>query len=750
MTQQALQAAQQRQHAQQAQPLKQPEQPAQPEQKAAAPDPLLVGLSLLAAKLDRPVHISTLRAGFATDNNGRVPPSAIPDVAQRNGLVAAWTRSKPTQLPPYVLPVLVPSIDGRCFVLLGFEGSGRDRMARVLNPDTGMHAHLVRAAELDSLSMPELLVVKAKTSEADPATLVPMRGAAFGWFWGQLWRFKHFYTESMVASVLANILTLATVFFAMNVYDRVIPTQAYTSLWTLAIGAMGAIGIEFGMRWMKARLSDLGGKKADLAINAVLLREIMSIRLEHRPQSVGIFSSSMRDFDALRDFFSSSSFVLLTDLPFVLMFVALIFMLGGPLGWVVLAAVVVVLAIAFLVQPGLTKSMRENMKESGDRQSVLVESMLNLEVLKAYNAEGYMQRRWEAANEAGATSHKKVRDLTNLAMGMTTSIGQLVSIGVIVAGVYLIHANELTLGALIAANILAGRALGPLGKVMGLAARYQQAKTALETLDGLIKRPHDREDNRKYVSAGGEHSPLTGTLVAQQVDFGYPGEYEIPVLKQTDLRLNRGQRMALLGRIGSGKSTLLRIVAGFYKPGAGQIKMDGLEMSQIDPASLRSRIGWVGQQPMLFMGTLRENLVLADQWINDHQIIKVLQKLDLYRLVAGHPLGLDMPLSEAGGGLSGGQQQLLSVARMMLREPMFVFMDEPTSNMDQNTETLVINALRDWLPGRTMLLATHRPQLLELVDSIGVMDGGRCLLQGPRQEVLDKLARGLDRKKGAA
>ena len=207
--------------------------------------------------------------------------------------------------------------------------------------------------------------------------------------------------------------------------------------------------------------------------------------------------------------------------------------------------------------------------------------------------------------------------------------------------------------------------------------------------------------------------------------------------------------MALLGRIGSGKSTLLRIVAGFYKPSAGQVKMDGLEMSQIDPASLRSRIGWVGQQPMLFMGTLRENLVLADQWINDQQIIQVLQRLDLYRLVAGHPLGLDMPLSEAGGGLSGGQQQLLSVARMMLREPMFVFMDEPTSNMDQNTETLVINALREWLPGRTVLVATHRPQLLDLVDSIGVMDAGRCLLQGPRQEVLDKLSRGLERKKAA-
>ena len=715
----------------------------------AVQDPLLAALALLAARLERPVHVTALRSGFALDAQGRVPTSALPDVARRHGLAAAWTRTPPSQLPAYVLPSLVPCLDGRCFVLLGYEGDAAQRQARVLSPETGLQEQRMDAAELDALCGGQVLVVKASVQQGEQV-LTPLRGKALGWFWGTLWRFKHFYTESMLASLLANVLTLSTVFFAMNVYDRVVPTQAYASLWTLAVGTVAAVAIEFGMRWLKARLVDLGGKKADLAINAVLLREIMSIRLEHRPQSVGIFASSMRDFESLRDFFSSSSFVLLTDLPFVLMFLGLIFVLGGPLGWIVTLAVVLTVLMALLVQRPLMRSMREHMKESGDRQSVLVESMLNLEVLKAYNAEGYLQRRWEVANAAGAESHKKSRDITNLVMGLTSTLQQLVSVSVIVGGVYLIHANAMSLGALIAVNILAGRAMAPLGKVMGLAARLQQASSALETLDGLIQRPRDREDGRRYVHASAAPAAESAGLAFEAVEYAYPGEHRIPVIRQLSLRLAGGQRMALLGRVGSGKSTLLRLGAGFYKPNAGQVMVDGLELQQIEPASLRARMGWVGQQPMLFMGTLRENLVLADSWISDQRIVQVLQRLDLYGLVARHPRGLDMPLTEAGGGLSGGQQQLLSIARMMLREPAFVFLDEPTSAMDQTTEAMVISALKDWLPGRTVLLATHRPQLLELVDSIAVLDSGRCLSQGSRQAILEQLTRGIERQGDSA
>ncbi|MFM8755721.1 MAG: type I secretion system permease/ATPase [Limnohabitans sp.] len=700
-------------------------------------DPLLMCMAMTSRLLGRAVHVQVLRAGFALDRQGRVPMAAYPDLAHKHGLMAAWSRTRIAQLPEYVLPVLVPLKDGRACVIQAFEG----RQAVVLWPETGMHEHRMSMAELQHLARPELLVVKLPNRHHDQV-LAPMRGAAFSWFWGTLWRFRHFYVESMVATVVANILTLATVFFTMNVYDRVVPTQAYASLWTLAIGTSVAVVMEFVMRWLKARLVDLGGKKADLAINSLLLREIMSIRLEHRPQSVGIFASSMRDFESLRDFFSSASLVMLADMPFMFVFLVLIAMIGGPIAWVPALALPVLLLAGLWSQRPLMKAMRENMKESGDKQSVLVESVLNLELLKAHNAESYLQRRWELSNHAAADSYKKIRSLTNWILGLTTSLTQLVTVVMVVVGVYLIHSNQLTLGGLIACVILAGRALAPLGGVMSLASRYQQAKTALETLDGLIKRPRDRVTGRHYLMP----EMIRGELQAIDLEFAYPGEHKIPVIRRVSLQIMPGQHVAMLGRVGSGKSTLLRLMAGLYAPQGGSLRIDGLEAQQIEPAELRSYIGYVGQDPQLFMGTLRDNLILSDSWISDARVHEVLRLLGIHDLVAAHPLGLDMPITEAGGGLSGGQRQLLAIARMMLREPRMVFMDEPTANMDQNTETQVITMMKAWLRGRTVLMSTHRPQLLEWADTIVVIDKGQCVAQGPKKEMIEKLSRGIDVK----
>ena len=708
-------------------------------------DPLLTCLALVARLLDRPVHLPVLRAGFALDAAGRVPLSAYPDMAHKHGLMAAWSRTRLASIPSYVLPVLVSLQDGRACVLRAFSG----KEAVVLWAESGLEEHRIDLEELQALAHDEVLVVKV-AQQQHAQTLTPMRGAAFEWFWGTLWRFRHFYVESMVATVVANILTLASVFFTMNVYDRVVPTQAYASLWTLAIGTALAALLEFVMRWLKARLVDLGGKKADLAINATLLREIMSIRLEHRPQSVGIFASSMRDFESLRDFFSSASLVLLADMPFVLMFLALIAMVGGPIVWIPALTVPVLVAIGLFAQKPLMTAMRANMKESGDKQSVLVESVLNLELLKAHNAESYLQRRWEVSNLAGADSYKQIRSLTNWIMGLTTAIQQLVTVVMVVGGVYMIHANQLTLGGLIASVILSGRALSPLASVMSLASRYQQAVSSLETLDGLIKRPRDRAHGRNYVVP----ESIEGHLEAEGLEFAYPGQHKIPVIKKVSMSIPAGQKVAMLGRVGSGKSTLLRLMAGLYAPLGGSIRLDGVDMQQIDPAEVRNQMGYVGQDPQLFMGTLRENLILADSWITDSRIAETLKSLGIYDIVGNHPLGLDMPITEAGGGLSGGQRQLLSIARMMLRNPQLVFMDEPTANMDQNSEARVIAVLKEWLQGRTLLISTHRPQLLEWVDHIAVIDAGQCVAMGPKQEMIEKLSRGIDvnapRAQGAA
>ena len=566
-----------------------------PEQADGSTDALLVCLALVAKQLGHPLHVPAMRQGFALDDAGRIPREAYPDLAHQHGLMAGWSRKRLADIPSYVMPVLVSLVDGRACVLRAIEG----KMAVVWWAESGAQDDRVSLDQLQSLAREEVLVVKLPPKRSDQ-TLAPMQGAAFSWFWGTLWRFRHFYVESMIATVVANILTLASVFFTMNVYDRVVPTQAYASLWTLAIGTAIAIVMEFIMRWLKARLVDLGGKKADLAINATLLREVMSIRLENRPQSVGTFASSMRDFESLRDFFSSASLVVLADMPFVLLFLAMIAMVGGNLAWIPALAVPLLIAQGLWAQKPLMTAMRANMKEAGDKQSVLVESVLNLELLKAHNAESYLQRRWETSNKAGSDSYKEIRSLTNWIMGFTTAVSQLVTVAMVVVGVYMIHANTLTLGGLIASVILAGRAIGPLSGVMSLASRYQQAVQSLETLDGLMKRPRDRVVGRTYVVP--EH--IAGALEAQAVEFGYPGEHAIPVIKRLSIKVDAGQRLALLGRVGSGKSTLLRLMAGLYTPLGGSVRLDGVEMQQIEPAEVRSCMGYVGQDPQLFMGCL--------------------------------------------------------------------------------------------------------------------------------------------------
>jgi len=696
-------------------------------------DPLLVCLALITQLLDSPIPMSTLKNGFALDSKGHIPPAAVPEVATRYGFNAVWTKRRASAFPNYALPVIAPLVDGRVAILRSIK----DGEATVLFAESGMRPHAMPMEELDALLLEQSLVVKLQP-KSSKQQLIPLKTEAFGWFWNTMWRFRRYYYESMVATVVANILTLATVFFTMNVFNRVIPSQAYGSLWTLTIGVGVAMLLEFMMRHLKARLVDEGGKRADLAVNSTLLREIMSVRLDHRPQSIGIFASSMRDFDALREFISSSLFVTIADLPFVLMFLLLIWVIGGPLVIIPAIVIPILIILSLVVQRKLMRAMRENMKQAGEKQSVLVEALLNLEMLKAHNAEGYLQRRWEKSNAAAVQSFMKIRKITLWVTGLTTTLQQMTSVGIIVMGVYLIHDQSLSLGALIACNILAGRAVAPLGQIVQLATRYQQAKTSLEMLDGLVQRPRDRDHDHRYIVP----EVFKGNLMADNLEFAYPSQANLPVIDRVSLTLKPGEHLALLGHVGCGKSTLLRLMAGLYKPASGSVRVDDLDMLQIEPAELRSRFGYVGQDAQLFMGSLRDNLVLSETWITDERIMDVLKKLGLYAMVAAHPRGLDMSLTESGGGLSGGQRQLLTVARMILRDPIYVFMDEPTANMDQDTEARVIRVLGEWLKGRTLIISTHRPQLLAWVDRIAVMQRGKILSEGPRDEILQKLSRG--------
>lgn len=699
-------------------------------------DPLLACIALIARMQGINLDAEGLAWGFARGSDGRVVPSRVPEMVERHGLAASWSQRAPAALPAIALPVVVPLRDGGAVVLVALDPAAS--VAEVLLPEAGLAPCQVSLEELSARASGEVLLVKPRLTRQARA-LLPEADGTLRWFWSAIWRYRSHYAFALVATVVANVLTLATTFFSMNVYDRVIPNQAYVTLWTLAIGAGLAILLEFVLRWLKSRLIDIGARKADLLTSAVIFREVMAIRLEHRPASVGSFTSSMRDFDALRDFLSSATLVALTDLPFALLFLAAIWLIAGPLAWIPLGALLLALVVGLACQPLLTRYLRENMRESAERQSVMVETLLNLETAKAMRAESFLQRRWEENGALAAQSNHHVKTLSALLVGLSVAVQQLVTIVMVVYGVYLIGANSITMGALIAAVLLAGRAIAPVSQVIGLATRYQQARLSIEVLRGLAKRPKDRTPGRNYLAP----ASVAGSLVLHDVGFAYPAKQPIPVLQGIGLSLPVGTRLGLLGRVGSGKSTLMRLAGGLYAPGKGQVTLDDLDLAQIEPTNLRRHVALLGQETQLFHGTLRENLVLADGWITDDRILEVLRDLDMLGLVERHPRGLDRPLEEGGTGLSGGQRQLLAIARLMLRSPAVVILDEPTSAMDQNTERRVIEVMGRWLQGRTLLLATHRPQLLDWVDRIGVLDAGRLLAEGPKPVMLERLSRGI-------
>ena len=554
------------------------------------------------------------------------------------------------------------------------------------------------------------------------------------WFWGTLWKFKNYYRSTATASLLINTLTLSTTFFTMNVYDRVVPTQAYVTLWSLAFGVAIAAVFEFISRNLRAYLLDSAGKKADLLIGSALFKQTLSVRLASRPRSAGAFANTLREFESVRDFFSSTSLVALIDLPFVILFLYVISMIAGILVIVPIVAVCLVLLVGLLIQKPMKRYMEENILESSLKHAVVIEAVEGIETLKSNSGEWLMQKRWEDYSALISKSSMKSRRLTSFASNFTGFIQQIDTIVLVTWGVYLIQDNLLSLGALIGAVILTSRAIGPLGQVAGMASRYQSTKIALEGLDKLMKMPIDRDPQRNYLT----HKNIQGTLACKNVSFVYRDQ-KTPSLSQINLSIQAGERVAILGRIGSGKSTLLRLFAGLYQPKQGQVEINGIDIQQIDPADLRRNIRLMGQSERIFQGTLRENIMLANPQASSEDFLRVTQLTGLSEIANRSPRGFDMPIGENGEGLSVGQKQLLALSRSLLVKAPTLLLDEPTASMDSQTENEFVNKLREALTDQTVIIVTHRPAMLALVNRIILIDEGQIEMDGEKEYVLQAI-----------
>ena len=694
-------------------------------------------IALTTRLLGAPVSEAALSAEVVRDKKLNVNFHSLVEVLRSHGFENTLSKRSLEDIPSLAVPVVLILHNEEAAVVTKIEGVGRARKYHIRQTD-GL-AQELDYAQLSVLYLGYCWFIKPKMV-SDARSELPEYHLPKSWFWKVIWRFRSYYYQVILATFIINFLALVSSLYVMNVYDRVIPNQAYETLWVLSIGVFLAIAFEFAAKMIRGHLTDIAGKKADLIISSALFRRVLALRLADRPASSGSYANNLREFEAVREFMTSASLLTLVDLPFLLLFVTVIAIIGGKLALIPLTIIPIVIIVGFLVQRPLSRHINESMKESSQRSGLAVEAIEGIETLKTNNATSWAQQRWDEYTAKTSAASIKVKDTSNFMINFTIGMQQLNTVGLVLLGTYLIHAENpaerITMGALIAAVILSGRALSPLSQIAGLVTRFQQAKLALEGVNNLVQRPIERDPERKYITL----DRVEGGIAFDNVSFQYQEETGAAV---SDLKLNirPGEKVGVLGRIGSGKSTMLKLASGLYDSAKGNITLDGVDMRQLDPNFLRSEVVLLSQQPRLFLGTLRENMDLArfDGYSTDQELLAALKRFGLDRIIRNHPRGLDMPLGEDGLGLSGGQKQIIALARMTLRHPKVVLLDEPTTGLDQATERMALNAVAQWSKDKTMVVVTHRPQVLQIVNRIIVMDNGKVVMDGPRDLVLQKL-----------
>ena len=660
---------------------------------------------------------------------------------EASGFATKLVKRDASIFPNELLPVVVMTKTGGALILKQRIQSdkGLRPQFECLDPSTSNQSFMVSEAELLTIQSGHCLLVKQlpKPGEAGGEDAEEPSGSS--WLWKTVWRYRRYYYDSILASILINVLSTLGGLFAIHIYDRVIPLKAYSTLWSLVVGVVMAMLFEAAARHLRDYLLDLAARKSDITLSSALFKQALGLRLEHTPPSSGAFAHQVRQFETVRDFAASASMAVITDLPFALLFIFMIFTVAGPLAVVPLAAIFIVMITAILVQYPMHKLMLETFRDQSAMMGVLIESIEGIETLRVTGASGIMIKRYEELNATTAHSGMRFRIISNIVMTFFNLVQQAQGIIVMVWGTYLIHQGELSTGALVGCMMFAGRAIGPVGQFVQLAMRFQTAKTAMAGLNSLMEMPTERDPACSYL----QKTKFNGSIEIQKLSFAYPstGNHKPPIaLRDVTLSIEPGERVAFVGKIGSGKSTLLRMIAGLFQPIEGQVKIDGIDIRQIDPVDFRNQIGYVTQDLRLFRGTLRENIFLGRSAATVDAFMEVVALTGLDKIADAHPMGYDMPIGSMGLGLSGGQRQLVALARALVTRPKILLMDEPTSAMDMQTEAMFTKRLEDIVKGRTVIIVTHRPSLLSVVDRIVVMDNQRMVADGEKEKILAMLA----------
>jgi ATP-binding cassette subfamily C protein LapB len=703
-----------------------------PHESGKKHDPLLESLVALSRIHGIPRTRDALVSGLPLVDHA-LTPSIFDRAARRAGMASKVMRRTLDALHEPLLPVILLLNDRDACLLVGWEADGS---ARVVFPELSESTEILSREQLASrytglaiFCRPRFKFDKRAPEQQD------LRGRH--WFWQAIMQNLPVYKDILLAALLINLFAVALPMFTMNVYDRVVPNQATDTLWVLAIGLFIIMIADVSLRLMRGYLIDLAGSRVDVGLSARIMERVLGLRMENRPLSTGAFAANLRSFETVRDFITSATVTAVIDLPFALLFLLVIAWIDLPLVIPGVLGMALIIGYAMLVQDRMHELSETTYRAGAQRNAHLVESLVGLETVKAQGAESLMQRKWEQSATFLARISTQLRLLSATTVNSALQISQMAYMAVIVLGVYRIGDSALTMGGLIASSMLMSRAMTPFSQVAGLLTQYHNASTALSSLNKIMDAEIERPSDAGFVS----RPDFQGDIEFHGVSFSYPGE-EAEALRNVSFRVKPGEHVAILGRIGSGKTTLQKLILGLYKPTAGSIRIDGVDIRQLDPAELRRNIGYVPQDVTLFFGGLRENIVMSSPEVDDNALLAAAEVGGLLDMVNSHPRGFDMTIGERGESLSGGQRQSVAIARAFINAPNILLLDEPTGSMDFSTEESVKSRLREQAKDKTMIVITHRTSLLDLVDRLIVIDRGKIVADGPKASVIEALRQG--------
>jgi len=695
-------------------------------------DTLLESLLFLSRFHKRVTSAESLISGLAI-HGSVMTPAMFTKSAKDVGLIAKPVKRKIEHIENMSLPAVALFNTNKACVVLNVNLL-KDQIT-VIIPDVSLGEITISLNDFRKEYSGNLLIVKPAYNFENRVQKEVKVYEAKKWFWSTMKKNMKIYYLVMLAAIIINLFVIAVPLFTMNVYDRVLPNKAVDTLWVLVSGIAIVLIFDFILKLLRAHFIEQAGKRADIRMSSLIFDQLLNIKLNAKPPSTGMFVSRLQSFESVREFFTTATITAFVDFPFVIIFIFIIFFIGGPLGYVSITTVIIAISFSWIMQRPIKDTILKSAKEDQIKQTVLTETVTGLEIIKSVRAQNRMRTHWEKSISQTSFYGNKSHYLSQIVTYFVGFVSQFSSIAIVAVGVLLANEGEITMGAIIASMILNGRVVAPVSQIVGMIIRLDRTMLSLNNIDEIMNMPVERNENQHYLS----RPNLNGDIVFKNVSFSYQ-EQNFKVLKDVNFTIKQGEKVGIIGKIGSGKSTIAKLLMNLYEPIEGSVLVDNTELRQIDPVDLRRSIGYVPQEPFLFMGTIKDNITIGDQFATDEEILRASKISGVHEFLGKHQAGYDLQVGERGDGLSGGERQSVTLARALVSNPNILILDEPTNSMDDLSEESFKSKLAHIVKDKTVVVITHRPSILSVVDRLIVIDDGKIIADGPKAKIISSFA----------